>query len=58
MLLMGTESMKISPLVGFSKPANIIKVVVFPDPEGPNKVKNSPSAISKFRFLTTNSLPS
>ena len=50
--------MKISPLVGFSKPANIIKVVVFPDPEGPNKVKNSPSAISKFRFLTTNSLPS
>ena len=48
----------ISPLVGVSNPANIIKHVVLPEPEGPNIVMNSPSAISNWRFLTTKTLPS
>ena len=34
---------RISPLVGFSKPAISLNIVVFPQPEGPNKVINSPS---------------
>ena len=38
-LLIGSPSKNISPLVGVSNPANIISVVVFPDPDGPNIVK-------------------
>ena len=40
--VMGLPSKKISPAVGDSNPANIIKVVVLPEPEGPNSDKNSP----------------
>ena len=57
-LLIGLVSKNISPFVGVSKPANIIKVVVLPDPDGPNIVTNSPLAISKFKFFTTNTSPS
>ena len=35
-------SMAMSPPVGVSKPAIIIKVVVLPDPLGPSSVRNSP----------------
>ena len=58
LIIIGLFSRKISPLVGVSKPANIIKVVVLPEPEGPNIVTNSPFAIFKFRFLTTKISPS
>ena len=40
---------KISPLVGVSKPANILKMVVFPHPEGPKNVTNSPSFIVRLK---------
>ena len=38
--------------------ANIIKQVVLPEPDGPSIVTNSPSAISRFKPLTTSCLPS
>ena len=48
-----TESpMMISPEVGCSKPAIIRKVVVFPQPDGPNKVVNEPSGINSDRSST------
>ena len=39
--------------VGSSKPEIIRSVVVFPHPDGPNSVRNSPSAILIFMFFTT-----
>lgn len=33
------------PFVGWMKPASVRKAVVFPHPEGPSRVKNSPSSI-------------
>ena len=36
------SSRRILPDVGNSKPAIILKVVVFPQPEGPRRTKNSP----------------
>jgi hypothetical protein len=36
-----------TPLVGSSKPAIIISVVVFPEPLGPRSVMNSPFAMSR-----------
>ena len=50
----GFEFKYISPFVGVSNPANIIRHVVFPDPDGPSIVTNSPSSISRFKPLTTN----
>ena len=38
------------PLVGILNPTKVLSVVVFPQPDGPNIVKNSPSFISKFRL--------
>jgi len=35
------------PSSGCSKPAITRKVVVFPEPDGPSIVKNSPSAMSR-----------
>ena len=40
------ESIIISPDVGFKNPPIILKVVVFPHPEGPNIDKNSPNSKS------------
>ena len=39
-----------SPESAFKKPPIKFKVVVLPQPEGPNIVINSPSFISKFTF--------
>ena len=36
-----SPSRRILPLVIFSKPASILRRVVFPQPDGPNKEKNS-----------------
>jgi hypothetical protein len=44
------------PLVGCSNPAIIRKQVVFPDPDGPSNVKNSPPRIvtdTPFTALTS-----
>ena len=45
---MSFPSNKIFPLVGVSKPPISLKVVVFPQPDGPKRVKNSLSLIYKF----------
>ena len=54
---MSSPSKKICPLVGVSKPAIILKVVVLPQPEGPSKVTNSPFLITRLAFFTA-SFPS
>ncbi len=41
-----TSSMRISPLVGTSKPAIRRRSVVLPQPDGPSSEKNSPAPIS------------
>src|SRR3990167_11320633 len=56
--VMGVPFKKISPAVGDSKPASIIKVVVLPEPEGPNSERNSPARMSRLRSRTTRVLPS
>ena len=39
------SSIRIFPFEGFINPTRLLKVVVFPHPEGPRRVKNSPSYI-------------
>ena len=56
--LEGEAINKIPPPVGVSNPANIINVVVFPEPDGPSIVRNSPCGISTLRSLTTSTSPS
>ena len=50
-------SIKTSPLVTFSRPAIILIVVVLPQPEGPNKTKNSSSGIVRLKLSTPTKLP-
>src|SRR5262245_59170 len=47
-----------TPLVGSSKPAIIIRVVVLPEPLGPRNVRNSPRAISTLMPSTALTCPS
>ncbi len=49
----GSPSSMIWPLVGVSKPASILSVVVLPQPLGPSRLKNSPLAIVRLTSLTT-----
>ena len=49
---------RVPVIVGVSNPASIINVVVFPEPEGPSIVRNSPFGISTLRSLTTSTSPS
>src|SRR5262245_3576401 len=49
---------RISPAVGVSRPAIMRRRVVFPEPEGPRKTRNSPSRVSRFTSLTAPSSPS
>src|SRR5271169_2723781 len=42
----------ITPWLGRSKPANMFKVVVLPEPDGPRNVKNSPRPIVRCSRLT------
>src|SRR6476620_9723725 len=48
---------RISPVDGCSNPAIIRRVVVFPDPEAPSSVRNSPAAISRERSSTAKKSP-
>src|ERR687892_1424297 len=41
-----------APSVGYSNPPIILRVVVFPHPEGPSREKNSPSSTVKERLST------
>src|SRR3974390_2734240 len=50
--------MRISPMVGVSRPAIILRSVVFPEPEGPRKKRNSPSRVARLTSLTAPSSPS
>ena len=45
------------PAVGSSSPAIIRSVVVFPQPDGPSSVINSPSRTSRSRLLTARNDP-
>ena len=51
------DTIRISPLVGFSKPAISLNIVVFPQPEGPNKVINSPSLNVSVKGFKTSTSP-
>src|SRR5438105_1907815 len=50
--------MRISPDVGASSPAIMRNRVVFPEPDGPRKTRNSPSRVSKLTLFTAPSAPS
>ncbi|CSC61545.1 Uncharacterised protein [Vibrio cholerae] len=52
-----SPSMKICPLVGFSKPATKRKTVVLPQPEGPSNVTKLPFLISRSKLPITVLLP-
>ena len=41
------------PFWGFSRPATTRRVVVFPQPDGPRRVMNSPSSITRFKSFRT-----
>src|SRR4051812_26401592 len=45
------------PALGSSRPATIRSVVVFPQPEGPSKAKNDPSATARLRSSTATKSP-
>src|SRR3954470_9447215 len=46
-----------SPALARSRPAAIRRTVVFPDPEGPTRTRNSPSATSRSRSSTASVPP-
>src|SRR5205807_57822 len=56
-LLTTWPPMRISPAVGCSRPAIIRRRVVFPDPDGPRKTRNSHSRVSTLTLLTAPSSP-
>src|SRR5512144_54782 len=46
-----------SPAVGVSRPAIMRRRVVFPEPDGPRKTRNSPSSVARLTSLTAPSSP-
>src|SRR6266478_8753457 len=50
-------AMRISPAVGFSRPAIIRMSVVLPHPEGPSSTKNSPSLVARSTPSTAGTSP-
>jgi hypothetical protein len=54
---MRLEPNEIVPDEGVSSPATILSSVLLPQPEGPSKTQNSPSATSKEIFSSTALLP-
>ena len=47
-----TPPIVILPSVGVSRPAIIRRVVVLPQPDGPNKVMNELSSMTRFKLST------
>ena len=56
--VMGAPPIRMSPPVTLSKPASSIRTVVFPEPDGPKRVMNSPLATSRSNPFTTSTLRS
>ena len=56
-VVMSRPSRMIWPLVGFSRPATHRRQVVFPQPEGPTRVTNSSSPMSRLIPSTATSVP-
>src|SRR5882724_10854919 len=54
---MSAPSNSIAPVSGFSKPAIMRRVVVLPQPEGPNRPKNSPCSTSRETSATARVAP-
>src|SRR6056297_3118343 len=51
------SAMEMVPEVGFVSPAMVSSVVDFPHPDGPTRVTNSPSSISRFISFTATTSP-
>src|SRR5881398_1305079 len=49
--------MRMSPEVGSSRPAIIRRSVVFPEPDGPRRTRNSPSRLCRSTLLTAPTFP-
>src|ERR1044071_343897 len=49
--------MRMSPSVGTSRPAIMRSRVVFPEPDGPRKTRNSPSSVTRSTSFTAPSVP-
>src|SRR5664279_5524630 len=43
---------QIWPMVGWSSPATILRVVVLPQPDGPSRAKNEPRGMTRSRLST------
>ena len=54
----GRPATRIVPALGVSKPASIIRQVVLPEPDGPSRVRNSPSWTVRCKSLTMGVTPS
>src|SRR5690349_5249961 len=54
---MSLPSLSSRPSVGASKPANIRRSVVLPEPDGPRSVRNSPPAMSREMSLSALKTP-
>ena len=54
---MRSEPKRISPLSSSQKPAIMRKSVVLPQPEGPSRVKNSPSPTVRSTSSTARTVP-
>ncbi len=50
--VMSAPSSRMRPAVGSTKPATICSVVVLPQPEGPSRQTNSPSAMERSHSAT------
>ena len=50
--VMSSPSLISRPTVGCSNPATIMRKVVFPEPEGPSRVRNSPRPTSSVTSLS------
>src|SRR5258705_11121463 len=49
--------MRMRPAVGSTKPAIRLSVVVFPQPDGPRRERNSPSSTARSSASTARTLP-
>ena len=56
-IMRSARAMKSLPFDGVRKPTSALKDVVFPQPLGPRKVKNSPSLMSRFRLSMATKSP-
>ena len=53
----GLPSMRISPELGLSKPAIMLRTVVLPQPLGPSRVRTSPRRMASSSSCTASTAP-